>query len=48
MSALGSILSDETKRSILPIEIDEDVEKQRLQDERESGMSLFLPDGEAE
>jgi SPP1 family phage portal protein len=41
MSALGSIISDETKRSLLPIDIDEDIEKQRLADEREAGMSLF-------
>lgn len=41
VSLLGSIVSDETKRSILPIEIDEDVEKERLAQEREAGMSLF-------
>ena len=41
MSSLGDIISDETKRSLLPIDIDEDIEKQRLADERELGMSIF-------
>lgn len=48
MSTLGSVISDETKRSMLPIEIDEDVEKKRLQQQREAGMSLFMPDGGTE
>lgn len=48
MSTLGSVISDETKRSMLPIEIDEDVEKERLQQQREAGMSLFMPDGGTE
>lgn len=48
MSTLGSVISDETKRSMLPLEIDEDVEKERLQQQREAGMSLFMPDGGAE
>lgn len=48
MSTLGSVISDETKRSMLPIEIDENVEKERLQQQREAGMSLFMPDGGTE
>lgn len=46
VSTLGGIVSDETKRSILPIEIDEEVEKERLAQERTANMSLFLPDEE--
>lgn len=48
MSALGGVISDETKRSMLPIEIDEDVEKERLAQQREEGLSLFIPEGESE
>ena len=44
VSALGSIVSDETKRSLLPIDIDEEIEKQRIAEERESGLSLFADD----
>lgn len=38
---LSDVLSDETKRSLLPIDIDEDEEKRRLEEER--GDSMFTP-----
>lgn len=44
VSTLGSVISDETKRSILPIDIDEEVEKERLAQEREANLSLFMAD----
>ncbi len=44
VSTLGSIVSDETKRSLLPIDISEDIEKQRIAEEREAGLSLFAAD----
>ena len=41
LSNLGTLLSDETKRSLLPLDIDEAAEAERVAAQRESGMSLF-------
>ena len=41
LSNLGSLLSDETKRSMIPLELDEDAEKQRLAEQNKLGLSLF-------
>lgn len=41
MGNLSDILSDETKRAILPLDIDEATEKERLESER--GGSMFTP-----
>lgn len=38
---LSDVISDETKRAILPLDIDEDTEKQRLQEQY--GSSIFTP-----
>lgn len=46
ISNLGKVVSDETKRAMLPIEIDEEKEKERLAEENRMGMSLFqIPGG---
>ena len=41
LSNLGTLLSDETKRALLPLEIDEAAEAERIAGQRESNMSLF-------
>lgn len=41
LANLSDIVSDETKRTMLPIDIDEETEKARLEAEREAGASLF-------
>lgn len=41
LSNFGSLLSDETKRSMIPADLDEETEKQRLEEQREQGISLF-------
>ncbi len=55
LSNLGSLLSDETKRAQLPIDIDEETEKKRIKEQREENMSLYavpagyeemMPDGD--
>ena len=43
LSAYGGLLSDETKRGMIPIDIDEETEKQRLKEQSEAGLSLFAP-----
>lgn len=41
LSNFGSILSDETKRGMIPMDIDEETEKQRLEEQTQRGMSLY-------
>lgn len=41
LSNLGGIISDETKRSMIPLDIDEETEKQRLEEQAQRGMSLY-------
>ena len=41
LANLSDIVSDETKRTMLPIDIDEETEKARLEAEREAGAALF-------
>lgn len=41
LSNFGGILSDETKRGMIPIDIDEETEKQRLEEQTQRGMSLY-------
>lgn len=41
LSTFGNLLSDETKRSLIPIDLDEDTEKQRLEEQMQQGMSLY-------
>lgn len=41
LSNIGSLLSNETKRSMLPMSIDEDSEKARLAEEQQAGLSLY-------
>lgn len=48
LSALGSLLSDETKRAQLPIDIDEEAEKQRIEEQRTANMALYQPPGDFE
>lgn len=48
LSALGSLLSDETKRAQLPIDIDEETEKQRIEEQRTANMALYQPPGDFE
>lgn len=46
LSNLGSLLSDETKRAQLPIDFDEETEKERIKAQREENMSLYaVPTG---
>lgn len=44
VSTLGNLLSDVTKRSLLPLDIDEDTEQQRLEEQRDEGMEFVIPD----
>lgn len=44
LSALGSLLSDETKRAQLPIDIDEETEKKRIEEQREANSLFKIPD----
>lgn len=39
LANLGDLLSDETRRSLLPLDIDEEAEVQRIADEREEGLA---------
>lgn len=41
LSNFGSLLSDETKRSMIPMDLDEETEKQRLEEQSQAGLSLF-------
>lgn len=41
LSNLGKLLSDETKRSLLPIDYDEDEEKARLDEQAKANMSMY-------
>ena len=41
LSNFGGILSDETKRSMIPLDIDEETEKKRLEEQSQRGLSLF-------
>lgn len=41
LSNFGGILSDETKRGMIPMDIDEETEKQRLEEQTQRGMSLY-------
>lgn len=41
LSNFGNLLSDETKRTMIPMDLDEETEQQRLADQRQAGMSLF-------
>lgn len=41
LSNFGSLLSDETKRGMIPMDIDEEVEKERLDEQMQRGMSLY-------
>jgi SPP1 family phage portal protein len=41
LSELGSVISDETKRAQLPMDIDEETEKQRILAQRKESMSLY-------
>lgn len=46
LSELGGVISDETKRAQLPMDIDEEIEKQRILDQRKESMSLYqTPEG---
>lgn len=46
LSNLGSLLSDATKRGMLPMDLDEEVEETRIREQREVGMSLYtVPEG---
>jgi SPP1 family phage portal protein len=46
LSELGSVISDETKRAQLPMDIDEDVEKERIKQQRQENMALYaVPSG---
>lgn len=44
LSNFGSLLSDETKRSMIPADLDEETEKQRIEEQSQRGMSLFSID----
>ena len=44
LSALGGLLSDETKRAQLPIDYDERTEQQRIQEQREQNSIFRIPD----
>ena len=48
LSTLGSIISDETKRAQLPMDIDEDTEKNRIAEQRKANMSLYQMPGDYE
>lgn len=41
LSNFGGLLSDETKRGMIPMDIDEEVEKERLDEQMQRGMSLY-------
>ena len=41
LSNFAGILSDETKRSMIPLDIDEETEKARLEEQTQLGLSLF-------
>lgn len=41
LSSLGSLISDETKRTLLPIDVDEATEKERIREQREANMALY-------
>lgn len=41
LSNFGSLLSDETKRSMIPADLDEEIEKERLNEQSQRGLSLF-------
>jgi SPP1 family phage portal protein len=45
LANLGALLSDETKRTLLPIDVDEETERKRIEAQKKAGMSLFgMPD----
>lgn len=41
LSNFGNLLSDETKRSMIPMDLDEETEKQRLEEQSRLGLDLF-------
>lgn len=41
LSNFGGLLSDETKRSMIPMDLDEETEKRRLEEQSKTGLSLF-------
>lgn len=46
LSELGSLLSDETKRAQLPIDFSEQLERERLKQQRQENMALYaVPSG---
>lgn len=46
LSNLGSLISDETKRGMLPMDVNEEAEKERIAEQRVAGMALYeMPDG---
>lgn len=47
LSNFGNLLSDQTKRSMIPMDLDEEQEAERLDAQQKAGMSLFAP-GELE
>lgn len=44
LSALGGLLSDETKRAQLPIDYDEETEKKRIEEQRAANSLFRIPD----
>lgn len=44
LSNLGGIISDETKRGMIPLDIDEETERERLEEQTQRGMSLYSYD----
>ena len=44
LGTLGGLLSDETKRSMLPIDFDEETEQKRIMEQREQTMLFSIPD----
>lgn len=43
LNLLGSLISDETKRGLLPMDIDEEAEQERIARQKEAGYALFEP-----